>query len=362
MIAYVIIKLKKVVLVKGGEILKKKKTLLKSSLLSLGLASYLLFRNQPETIVLKEPVSEKMSSAVFDDTTQEDTYLITEDGLPLALTIIQPKNQAVKAVVQVVHGILEHRLRYRHLAFFLAKNGFAVVLSDNRGHGDSVDKKNPLGQMPSVKRMVKDQLKITQFINDRFPSAAVYLYGHSYGSVLARLYLQNNDYKVTKLLLTGTLQYQKKAKYGVMLALFADMLAGKKSYSWILKKLSNFGSTDKTWLTNDKIEIEKALRDPRMLPGYNNIGVTTLWESIRRLKDISFFACQNPELPILSITGAEDVSITGGKRGLVDTKKTLNKIGYRKVEMLDFPHMKHEVINEVDQDLVYQAILDFFVK
>lgn len=59
MIAYVIIKLKKVVLVKGGEILKKKKTLLKSSLLSLGLASYLLFRNQPETIVLKEPVSEK---------------------------------------------------------------------------------------------------------------------------------------------------------------------------------------------------------------------------------------------------------------------------------------------------------------
>ncbi|GMA43835.1 hypothetical protein GCM10025853_12920 [Tetragenococcus halophilus subsp. halophilus DSM 20339] len=115
-------------------------------------------------------------------------------------------------------------------------------------------------------------------------------------------------------------------------------------------------------MTNDEIEIAKALRDPRMLPGYNNIGVTTLWESIRRLNDISFFACQNPELPILSITGAEDVAITGGKRGLVDTKKTLNKIGYRKVEMLDFPHMKHEVINEVDQDLVYQAILDFFVK
>lgn len=340
--------------------MKKKKTIVRGGLLGLGLVSYLLFRNQPETIVLKETVPEKNVPSSLEQIIQEDVYLITDDGLPLALTVFQPKNRNIKAFVQVVHGILEHRLRYQHFASFLAKNGFAVVLSDNRGHGDSVDNKNPLGQMPSVKRMLNDQLKITQFINDRFPDLSVYLYGHSYGSVLARLYLQKNDLNIAKLLMTGTAQYEKKAKYGVVFALFADLLAGKQSYSWMLKKLSNFGSTDKTWLTNDEVQVEKALRDPRMLPGYNNIGVTTIWESVRRLKDVGLFTCQNPELPILSVTGAEDVAITGGKKGLLDTKRTLLQIGYQNVEMLDFPDMKHEVIHEINQDLVYQTILDFF--
>lgn len=288
--------------------------------------------------------------------------MIADDGLPLALTVFQPKNQPVKAAIQIVHGILEHRLRYSHVASFLAENGFAVILSDNRGHGESVDKKNPLGQMPSVKRMLNDQLKITQFINERFLNTEVYLYGHSYGSVLARLYLQKNDQKIAKLLMTGTVQYDKKAKYGVVLALISDLFAGKQSYSWIIKKLTNFGSTDKTWLTNDRIQVKKALRDPWMLPGYNNLGVTTIWEGVRRLKDIHLFACQNPDLTILSITGAEDVNITGGVRGLTDTKKTLHKIGYKNVEMLNFPDMKHEVINEIDQEHVYQTILDFFIK
>ncbi|MDN6639158.1 MAG: alpha/beta hydrolase [Tetragenococcus sp.] len=340
--------------------MKKKKIWIKGGILGLGLASYLLFKSEPETIVLKEAVPEKVTTTSLESVTQEDIYLIASDGLPLALTVIQPENQPVKAVVQVVHGLLEHRLRYSGLASFLARNGFAVILSDSRGHGDSIDEKNPLGQMPSVKRMLDDQLKITRFINEHFTNSPVYLYGHSYGSVLARLYLQKNDQKIAKLLMTGTVQYEKKAKYGVVIALLADLFAGKQNFSWVIKKLSNFGSTDKTWLTNDEVQVEKVLRDPRMLPGYNNIGVTTIWEGVRRLKDVSLFACQNPELPILSITGAEDVAITGGRKGLIDTQRTLRTIGYQNVEMINFPKMKHEVINEINQEQVYQTILDFF--
>lgn len=348
------------VIVKGGRKDLKKNKFLFSSFI--GLAGYFLFRNQPENITLKDALPERVEEPVSEEFTQEDIYLIASDGLPLALTIFQPKKQPVKAAIQVVHGLLEHRLRYSHLAAFLAKNGFAVILSDNRGHGESIDKKNPLGQMPGVKRMLNDQLKITQFINERFADLDVYLYGHSFGSVLARLYLQKNDQMIAKLLMTGTVQYEKKAKYGVILALFSDLLAGKKSYSWVIKKLTHFGSTDKRWLTNDQIQVEKALRDPRMLPGYNNLGVTTIWEGVRRLKETHLFTCQNSDLPILSITGSEDVAITGGVKGLSDTKKTLRKIGYTNVKMLNFPDMKHEVINEVDQESVYQTILDFFAK
>jgi len=347
---------------RGGRIVvKKQKAIVRAGMLSLGLISYLMFKNQPETIVLKENALENYPAPI-DQIQKEDIYLITEDGLPLALTVFEPTEQPIKAVIQIVHGLLEHRLRYNHLASFLARHGFAVVVSDNRGHGDSVDSNNPLEQMPGVRRMVKDQLKITQLINERFANLPVYLYGHSYGSVIARLYLQENDQNIDKLLMTGTVQYEKKAKYGVVLALLADVFAGKGSYSWIIKKLSNFGSTDKTWLTNDPIEVEKASKDSRMLPGYNNLGVTTIWEGVRRLKDISLFTCQNPDLAIMSITGAEDKEITGGKSGLIDTRRTLRKIGYHDIEMLNFPGMKHEVINEINQDLVYQTMLEFFIK
>ena len=69
---------------------------------------------------------------------------------------------------------------------------------------------------------------------------------------------------------------------------------------------------------------------------------------------------RNPDLPILSLSGADDVKITGGAKGLLDTKQTLAAIGYRRIDMIEFPNMKHEVLNEIENELIYQRILDFF--
>lgn len=335
-----------------------KKALLYGSLIGAGIGFYALFRNRPETITIEEELA-------FDDagllkTTTEDVFLIASDGLPLALSIVRPTYRPIKAVVQIVHGILEHRKRYLHFANHLAENGYAVVISDNRGHGQSVNEQFVLGHMPGMTRMVEDQAEITQFVKQRFAHKPVYLYGHSFGSMLARVYLQKHDAEIDKLLLTGTVQYEKNAKMGCLIAEIANKVAGEHGFSWILKKLSDFDSKDKTWLTNSEEHLEEAMNDPWMIPGYDNRGVATIWQTNRELKNVANFACRHPELPILSITGAEDYDITGGNQGLLDTENTLRRIGYHQIDVIDLPQMKHEVLNEVESPVVYQLIVDFF--
>ena len=56
------------------------------------------------------------------------------DGLNISSAIFECENP--KALVQIIHGSVEHKERYFNFASFLNKNGYAVILSDNRGHGD----------------------------------------------------------------------------------------------------------------------------------------------------------------------------------------------------------------------------------
>lgn len=334
---------------------KRSKTLMALGLAGAGLAlTYLLFRN--EAVEVKEIVQAKTKSSPY----KRDLFLVSSDGLPLAITMTRDRSQKPKALVQIVHGILEHKNRYQDFADYLAENGYIVVVSDNRGHGESVNAQFPLGHMPGVERMVEDQVNITDFIQEQYPDLPVYLYGHSFGSILARNYLQQHDHKIEKLLLTGTVCYQNLAPLGINLAQFANRYVGEKSHSWLIKKLSGFGSEDFDWLTYDQEQLERVKNDPMMLAGYDNLGVYTIWQGAYQLKQIEKYTCQKPSLPILSISGSEDEKITGGQKGLTDTKRTLEKIGYCNVTMEEIMNMKHEVLNEIEREKVYQEILAFF--
>src|SRR5690349_14202236 len=45
---------------------------------------------------------------------------------------------AVRAVVQIAHGMAEHSSRYARFATFLTERGYAVYADDHRGHGKTV--------------------------------------------------------------------------------------------------------------------------------------------------------------------------------------------------------------------------------
>lgn len=337
---------------------KRRNLLIPMGIAGIGAAvTYFLFRDRPENL---ETHSFEKGSSEASNKKQDDFFLMVDDGLPLAVTITKPTGLKIKGVVQIIHGILEHKNRYQDFANYLADNGYLVLTSDNRGHGESINSQNPLGHMPGVERMVRDQAYLTDFIKKQYPELPIYLYGHSFGSLLARNYLQENDSLIDKLLLTGTVTYEKLAPLGIQLAKIAQRLTGQQKHSWLIKKLSGYGSEDTSWLTNDLEQLEKLKEDTKMIPGYTNQGVSTIWQADYELKQFKKYACQNPDLPILSLSGVQDTAITGGEKGLADTKATLEAIGYRNVAVYEYEGMKHEVLNEIENKLVYQRILEFF--
>jgi alpha-beta hydrolase superfamily lysophospholipase len=63
----------------------------------------------------------------------ENLFIEGAQGYKLSLALFPVEKP--KAVLQIVHGMQEHKERYYAFGEFLASHGYAVVVSDMRGHG-----------------------------------------------------------------------------------------------------------------------------------------------------------------------------------------------------------------------------------
>lgn len=289
---------------------------------------------------------------------KEQTILMTQDHMPLSLSIYPaPK---CKGVIQVIHGALEYKERYDAFARFFQEHHYTVVLSDNRGHGQSVNTKNPKGYMPKYETLIRDQYEICQSIKQTYPHVPYYLFGHSFGSILARLFLQEHDDEIDKLILTGTVRPIPLAFVGNYLASPLKRIFPKMKHSKLISKLTNDIETkDNSWISNNHQHNRQTKNDPHMLSYYPVHSNLTIWQSNAALKNKTAYRMNHPQLPILSIIGKEDTKITGGKKGLHASFSLLHQVGYSTIVSYEMPEMKHEVLNEINYIFVYETILHF---
>lgn len=79
---------------------------------------------------------------------QEGTFLSEADGLEISALCIMPEEKTeYRAVIQLVHGMSEHKERYIPFMEYLAEKGYITVIHDHRGHGKSVKNPDDLGYM-----------------------------------------------------------------------------------------------------------------------------------------------------------------------------------------------------------------------
>ena len=83
------------------------------------------------------------------------------------------KYGAFSGVVQIAHGMIEHRAKYKAVAEFLAKNGFIVAVNDHRGHGDSVNCES--ANSPALAEGARGRVEST-LSNSAFLDSLVFLY------------------------------------------------------------------------------------------------------------------------------------------------------------------------------------------
>ncbi len=297
--------------------------------------------------------------------------LITSDGVQIHVYEWLPDlSDEIKAVVQIAHGMAEHAVRYENFARFLTDNQIAVYANDHRGHGKTAGELEKVGIIPKSKGwdyMVSDLSLLGHHIRKQYKSIPVFLLGHSMGSFLVRKFILAPDIVLKGAIISGTGDDPGiLGKVGVVLTQLLIIVYGSDSLSPFMDNLS-FGAFNKPfapnrtkfdWLSRDNEQVDKYVSDP-----YCG-GVFSLGFFNQMLKGLLYVSQQeninnsSKNLPILVFSGENDPVGNHGT-GVKAIYHKFKKAGIKNLTLKLFPEGRHEMLNEINRDEVYQLILDW---
>lgn len=291
----------------------------------------------------------------------EEIIIKANDGLELSCLYSKVDN--AKACVQIVHGMVEHKERYIPFIERLNSEGYSVIISDLRGHGKSINDRYPLGHIGTYKEMIDDQYEVTKFIKQDNAGLKLYMFAHSMGSLIGRNYLIKYDNEIEKLILCGTVSYNTGVGFAVFLGKIINKIKGKYKYSKLLYFFSNNASFDEdvSWISTSQKNVIEYQNDPLCGFKFDNFSNLNLFIMDKNLKKKKLYGAKNKNLEILSVSGALDRT-TSGTKGLNKVMKFLNNIGYKNTSFIEYPNMRHEILNEEDNECVYLDIVNFYNK
>ncbi len=294
----------------------------------------------------------------------------SSDSLTLSVMFLEPE-EAPKGIVQIIHGMSERKERYEELMRFLAGEGYATVINDIRGHGDSVRKDADLGffYKGGYRAAIEDAAAVTSWAVNRWPDAPVILLGHSMGSLLARGYLKKHDDLISALLLLGTPVKSPAGGIARLLALISGLARGWHYRSKFINSLifgkfnSRFASegASNAWLSTDRSEVELYRNDPRNGFVFTANGFYNLLGLMRFCYSAYGWKHSNWSLPVRFLSGADDPCMKN-ERELDKAVSSLRKAGYPNVSSRIFEGMRHEIHKEVGRRAVFNDILEFMEK
>ena len=290
----------------------------------------------------------------------------SDSKFDLACTLISPNDQP-KALVQFSHGMAEHRKRYYPFMQYLALNGYACVINDHRGHGESLDERKLLGHFDDKtgEAIIEDTFCVMNEARKLVPDVPVILFAHSMGTLVSRCFLQKHDGELSALVLSGAPFNNPLSSLGLFLVKAIEKMKGSEYRSSFLQNLST-GSFDKgfkgegknAWLNTSPERVGEYNADELCgymftADGYRNLF--TLMISTFRKAD---YQMKNPSLPIFFTAGSED-PVIGDEYRFSDTVQFMRDLGYTNVSSFLFHSMRHEILNERNNSLVYSEVLNF---
>lgn len=318
------------------------------------------------------------------------------------------KYGAFKGVVQIAHGMIEHRAKYKAIAEFLAKNGFIVAVNDHRGHGDSVncDSRNLgesaqdsktdshestadsidspknkiyLGEMgkDGFEMALDDMRNLCLSLKSRFKPKKFILIGHSMGSLLSRRFLQEYEDGLDMLVLCGTPSPQPFISVGIaflkILRFFGlknvardfankfSLLSFNAKYAKI-DDLADGKNSGTFWINRDIAELQRKLADNKQNFTFTINSFINLFAGLRRVFCPYPRKIANPayesRLPILFVSG-EDDACGGFGKGAIRAFKHIIAQGYGNAKLILYANARHELFLELNKDEVFSDIMRF---
>lgn len=271
-----------------------------------------------------------------------------------------------KAVLQIVHGIAEFVERYDDFANYLTSMGYIVVAEDHMGHGQSIGEDGIRGYFHGGWfNGVADTYKLMQDTMADFPSLPYVLFGHSMGSFMARTILaQYPDNGITAAIICGT-GWQPHFALPLLIKVVEGMCKknGEHNPSEQLQQMI-FGSYNKKianprtasdWLTRDEAIVDAYVAHP--LCGFTPACglLRDMMKGIYYVEQPENLAKMKKHLPVLFIAGTEDPVGPYGK-GVEKAAAAFIKAGMSNVSLKLYPDCRHEILNELNKQEVYDDI------
>ena len=283
--------------------------------------------------------------------------------------IIRPSS-APRAVIQIAHGVADHIDRYKDFMAFLANKGFVVVGNDHLGHGHTI--RHPIEQgffayKNGWNHVVEDMVTLRKITEEQYPDLPYIFFGHSMGSFLVRTYLIKHPDNYHAAIISGT-GHMPTAMINSGYAL-ASGIAKARGARYVSKLIDSiaFGAYNKAfkpartsfdWISRDEAQVDKYVSDPYC--GF--IATASLFadmmSGLKFITDEENIALMNKSKPIYFMSGDMDPVGENGK-GVARAYEAFCKAGIRDVYMKLYPGGRHEMLNEINKDEVYNDIYNW---
>lgn len=296
---------------------------------------------------------------------KEDYFTSSNMRTQIHYVTWQPEGDIV-AIVQIVHGMNDFIGRYDRFASYLADKGIMVVGHDMLGHGQSVRNQDELGYFFEEHEvyLVKDVEKLRNIISKQYPDKPYYILGHSMGSFLTTLYIQQYGLHLQGAIIMGTgYQAGYKLAFG---KLVCKLLAKRKGWMYrspFVNKMALESNnkpftparTKFDWLTRDNQVVDEYCANPLNTFVFTLNGFYTLFSLISKVQKLKHTQEIPSNLSVFFVSGSKD-PVGGFEKGVRKVYKRFKKAHIRDIQMKFYPEDRHEILNELDYQTVQEDL------
>lgn len=296
---------------------------------------------------------------------EQEKRFVAHDGKQIVYHCWRQDTQPVRAIVQIVHGMAEHSLRYRWFASKLTEQGYAVYADDHRGHGKTAGSAQELTHLGpgAAECMLRDEEQLSELIAQEYPGKARIIFSHSMGSFIVRCLLARCGDTIDAAVICGT--GYKSVSYTSTAMGFAWLLRklqGERRRSHMLDTLT-FGSYNRffekrtafDWLSRDQAEVDRYIDDPLCGVLCTTGFFYNLFALARKAAQAETIHATPRSLPIFFISGSKD-PVGGYGAEVTRLFHAFQRQGVTRCSLKLFPEARHELINETNKAEVFEAI------
>ena len=301
---------------------------------------------------------------------KETLYYPSKDGKTTIRAIRCLPGKDVKGILQISHGMVEYIDRYEEFASFLCDHGFVVTGNDHLGHGGSVTSETEWGYFAEANAgniLVEDLHTLRTMTQEAYPGVSYFMLGHSMGSFILRRYLTHYSQGLSGALIVGTgRQPEQVLKIGRFLCRFLAKFTSWHHRSKLINSIA-FGKNYKkfdgagdgtSWLSKNAESVAAYKSDPRCSFIFTLNGFDTLFETISYDGKPEHLQGMSKDLPLFFLSGDQDPVGEEGK-GVMAVYHMYEDAGCTDITWKLYENDRHEILNELDREQVYQDILDW---